>query len=123
MSPSFAPDAAQYIRRTASREPRDAGVVSGIAHCGNCIGVPAIGGEAQVFFRGKMNGCRAGGGSCEMPATVCFARADVGTQSNQFSTRSPGIFSKSTRFRESNVVSCAMQIDAIFKSIVPMRTP
>ena len=24
---------------------RFAGVVSGIAHCGNCIGVPAIGGE------------------------------------------------------------------------------
>ena len=37
---------------------RFAGVVSGIAHCGNCIGVPTIGGEVQVFFRGKMNGCR-----------------------------------------------------------------
>ena len=39
---------------------RFASVVSGIAHCGNCIGVPTIGGEVQVFFRGKMNGCRAG---------------------------------------------------------------
>ena len=36
-----------------------AGVVSGIAHYGNCIGVPTIGGEVQVFFWGKMNGCRA----------------------------------------------------------------
>ena len=25
--------------------PRFVGVVGGIAHCGNCIGVPAIGGE------------------------------------------------------------------------------
>ena len=37
---------------------RFAGVVSGIAHCGNGIGVPTIGGGVQVFFRGKMNGCR-----------------------------------------------------------------
>ena len=39
---------------------RFAGVVSGIAHCGNCIGVPTIGGEVQVFFRVKMNSRRAG---------------------------------------------------------------
>ena len=37
-----------------------AGVVSGIAHCGNCLGVPTLGGEGQVFFLGKMRGCRAG---------------------------------------------------------------
>ncbi len=39
---------------------RFAGVVSGIAHYGNCIGVPTIGGEGSVFFFGKMNGCREG---------------------------------------------------------------
>ena len=39
---------------------RFAGVAGGIAHYGNCIGVPTIGGGEQDFFRGKMNGCCAG---------------------------------------------------------------
>ncbi len=56
---------ARLVLGSASGLPHEnrscfAGVVGGIAHCGNCLGVPAIGGEVQGFFRGKMNGSRAG---------------------------------------------------------------
>ena len=43
-------------------------------------------------------------------------------QSSQFSTHRPGTFSKSTRLRVSSKASCAMQMAAIFRSIVPTRT-
>ncbi len=61
----FSPDALRFgpiHGDTAQHQwnrSRFASVVSGIAHYGNCIGVPTIGGEVQVSFRGKMRGCRA----------------------------------------------------------------
>src|SRR5439155_16870917 len=42
-------------------------------------------------------------------------------QSSQFSTRKPGILSKSDRLRVSNRPSWTRQMAAIFKSIVPQR--
>ena len=44
------------------------------------------------------------------------------SQSNQFSNRKPGTWAKSLALRVRRVASCARVMQAIFKSIEPMRT-
>ena len=61
------------------------------------------------------------GGTAQKFLKLRVEQVPQGAQSSQFSTRKPGTFSKSTRLRLSSVASWAMQMAAIFKSIVPTR--
>ena len=50
-----------------------------------------------------------------------FENAKAPAQSSQFSTCKPGMWSKSDWFRVSSMASCARQMAAILRSMVPVR--
>ena len=79
-------DTAQHCRS------RFAGVAGGIAHCGNCIGVPAIGGEVQVFFRGKMNGSARAAVPVECQPPSVIAGAGTGLSPASSPHEAPSLF-------------------------------